>query len=143
MDQDSFESSNVEEDHEEEVEPGKELLKARKAAVLAVTKAPTAGLRTKAYGKSYKKLDSWNMLKLRLISAKMKNSLASHCMEIRGKEYTILRKLGEGGFSKVYLAYNEDKRLVVVKVVSLVTVEGTEDSKLLGELAILRNLRDV
>ena len=60
-----------------------DIFAARKAAVRAVSQQPGAGLRTKAFGKSYKKADSWNMLKLRLVSANMKSALDTSSIVIR------------------------------------------------------------
>jgi serine/threonine protein kinase len=79
----------------------------------------------------------WNSLRKRLISAKMREAFASKTMKVKGKPYTIIKKIGDGGFSCVYQVYSEKRDLYALKVVNLLSADGHTDQKLKKEIELL------
>ena len=80
----------------------------------------------------------WNAQRKRLVSAIMREALASKKIDVKGNSYSIIKKIGEGGFSSVYQVYNEDKNLCALKVVNLLGSDGYTDQKLKNEIELLK-----
>ena len=60
--------------------------------------------------------NNWGTLRARLLRAKITDAFESTKFELRGKTYTSLRALGEGGYSKVYEVFNKERELFALKV---------------------------
>ena len=76
----------------------------RKNTFLAAVKesgGKKPGPRTKMMLASHHKVDNWNVLKTRLVSARMR-SLTNCVISVASQEFRILNRLGSGGFSRVY-----------------------------------------
>ncbi|XP_023345125.1 serine/threonine-protein kinase MPS1 [Eurytemora carolleeae] len=86
--------------------------------------------------------NTWMALRKRLISAKMKEAFSNSYLQINGVKYTIIKKVGDGGFSSVYEVYNEERNLFAVKVVNLITKDGFTDKDLMHEIHLLKSLQD-
>ena len=83
---------------------------------MSVARVAGAGPRTRAIGQGHKRADAWAELRRRLLSAKMRDALLNERLEIRGLTYTVVKKLGGGGFGQVYLVYGENQKLRAAKV---------------------------
>ena len=79
----------------------------------------------------------WNSLRKRLISAKMSEAFACKTMQVKGNTYTIIKKIGNGGFSNVYQVYSEERDLYALKVVNLLRPDGYTDQNLKKEIDLL------
>ena len=61
------------------------------------------GPRTKMMLASHHKVDNWNVLKTRLVSARMRTVAASrNNITVGTQEFQILKRIGAGGFSRVF-----------------------------------------
>ena len=55
------------------------------------------------------KSKNWDMIKQRITSAKITEALTALKYEVNGKKVTVLRLLGEGGYSQVYEVFKLSK----------------------------------
>ena len=61
------------------------------------------GPRTKILLASHHKVDNWNVLKTRLVSARMRTvAVSKNNIKVGHQEFQILKKIGSGGFSRVF-----------------------------------------
>ena len=61
------------------------------------------GPRTKMMLASSHKVDNWNVLKTRLVSARMRSlAVANNSIKVGPQEFQILKRIGSGGFSRVF-----------------------------------------
>ena len=61
------------------------------------------GPRTKMMLASSHKVDNWNVLKTRLVSARMRSlAVANNNIKVGPQEFQILKRIGSGGFSRVF-----------------------------------------
>ena len=78
----------------------------RKNTFLAAVKesgGKKPGPRTKMMLANHHKVDNWNVLKTRLVSARMKSVAVSNInIKVGPQEFQILRRIGAGGFSRVF-----------------------------------------
>ena len=78
----------------------------RKNTFLAAVKesgGKKPGPRTKMMLASHHKVDNWNVLKTRLVSARMKSvAVSKNNIKVGPQEFQILRRIGAGGFSRVF-----------------------------------------
>ena len=82
----------------------------------------------------------WNAQRKRLISAIMREALDCKTIQVKGNTYTIIKKIGDGGFSNVYQVCGENRGLYALKVVNLLGADGYTDQKLKKEIELLRVL---
>ena len=59
------------------------------------------------------------LLKKKITSAKITEALTILKYEVNGIRVTVLRPLGEGGYSQVYEVYDKEKKMFALKVVDL------------------------
>ena len=62
---------------------------------------------------------NWELLKKKITSAKITEALTILKYEVNGIRVTVLRPLGEGGYSQVYEVYDKEKKMFALKVVDL------------------------
>ena len=78
----------------------------RKNAFLAAVKdsgGKKPGPRTKMMLAAHHKVDNWNVLKTRLVSARMKTvAVTKNNIKVGPQEFQILKRIGSGGFSRVF-----------------------------------------
>ena len=78
----------------------------RKNAFLAAVKesgGKKPGPRTKLMLGAHHKIDNWNVLKTRLVSARMRTiAVSKNNIKVGHQEFQILKKIGSGGFSRVF-----------------------------------------
>ena len=78
----------------------------RKNTFLAAVKesgGKKPGPRTKLMLASHHKVDNWNVLKTRLVSARMRSvAVSNNNIKVGPQEFQILRRIGAGGFSRVF-----------------------------------------
>ena len=78
----------------------------RKNAFLAAVKesgGKKPGPRTKLMLGAHHKIDNWNVLKTRLVSARMRSVADSNNnIKVGTQEFQILKRIGSGGFSRVF-----------------------------------------
>ena len=84
---------------------------------------------------------AWDTLKQRLASAKVEEALSSAKLYVNGKKLTILRPLGEGGYSMVYEVYDANKKLYALKVVNLAIQNDGVKQDLISEIVFLERLK--
>ena len=84
-------SDFIKEENENENDEDDETRKARKAAVLKICAGPKASLRTKAIGNRSEQGNNWNLLRMKLLSAKMRDAFRNSELDIMGKQYSIVR----------------------------------------------------
>ena len=53
----------------------------------------------------------WEKLRQKLVTAKVREALSSAKLYVNAKQYTIIRVLGEGGYSTVYEVSDQDKAI--------------------------------
>ena len=53
----------------------------------------------------------WNVLRQKLANAKIREALTSAKIFVNTQQFTIIRSLGEGGYSTVYEVYDEGKTI--------------------------------
>ena len=88
-----------------------------------------------------KKSKAWNVLKQKLVTAKVEEALTSPKVFINGKKFTILRLLGEGGYSCVYEVYDTNKKLYALKIVDLSIHSDSVRQDLIREIVFLEKLK--
>ena len=51
--------------------------------------------------------------------------------------YTLVSKIGDGGFSSIYHVYDNSRRSFAVKIVNLLKIDGYTDKDLKNEIELL------
>ena len=82
-------------------------------------------------------------MKTRLISARMRESAEGNIILIGRENYTVLKKIGEGGFSRVYEALASDKKVRAVKMINIIGMNGEINNDEIKEINLLQSLSDV
>ena len=85
----------------------------------------------------------WNSLRKRLISAKMRDASQFKTVKLCGEVYTIVKKIGDGGFGCVYQVYSEKRNVFALKVVNLLKDDGHTDKDLKKEIDYLKVVFDL
>ena len=117
----------------------------RKSTFLAAVKENEGrkpGPRTKMMLASHHRIDNWNVLKTRLVSARMRSvAMTNTSIKVGPQEFQILKRIGSGGFSRVFevvrveksiskleitviQAIGPDKTIRAVKMVNSVGLDG-------------------
>ena len=79
----------------------------------------------------------WNYLRKRLLSAKVNKYVEQNQVKVGGNCFTIVRKIGDGGFSNVYHVLNEKRQHFALKLVNLLKMDGYTDKTLMNEIELL------
>lgn len=87
------------------------------------------------------KSKAWDLLKKKINSAKIEDALTSPKIYVNGHKFTILRPLGEGGYSTVYEVYSRDKKLYALKIVDLAIHADCVKQDLIREIVFLEKLK--
>lgn len=87
------------------------------------------------------KSKAWDLLKKKISSAKIEDALTSQKVYVNGNKFTILRPLGEGGYSTVYEVYSRDKKLYALKIVDLKIHADCVKQDLIREIVFLEKLK--
>ena len=85
---------------------------------------------------------NWDMLKKTITSAKITDALTALKFVVNGKKYTVLRPLGQGGYSQVFEVYNSQKDLFALKVVNLGEQSEKMKNDLIREILFLEKLKN-
>ena len=85
-----------------------------------------------------KSMAEWNTLRKRLISAKMKECKDTKVVNVSDTVYTLVKKIGDGGFSSVYHVYDDKRKSFAIKIVNLLNIDGYTDKDLMNEIELLR-----
>ena len=83
------------------------------------------------------RIPDWNYLRKRLISAKVNEYVEQNQVKVDGNCFTIVRKIGDGGFSNVYHVFNEKRQHFALKLVNLLKMDGYTDKTLMNEIELL------
>ena len=83
------------------------------------------------------RVSDWNSLRKRLISAKVKEHVETNQVKVDGISYTVIKKIGDGGFSSVYRVLNEKRQHFALKLVNLLKMDGYTDENLMNEIKLL------
>ena len=83
------------------------------------------------------RVSDWNFLRKRLISAIVKEQVETNQVKVGENSYTIIKKIGDGGFSNVYHVSNEKSQHFALKLVNLVKMDGYTDENLMNEIELL------
>ena len=83
------------------------------------------------------RVSDWNTLRKRLISAKVKEHVEKNQIKVGEMSYTIVKKIGDGGFSNVYHVLNEKRQHFAFKLVNLLKMDGYTDENLMNEIELL------
>ena len=83
------------------------------------------------------RVSDWNYLRKRLISAIVKEQVETNQVKVSENSYTIIKKIGDGGFSNVYHVLNEKSQHFALKLVNLVKMDGYTDENLMNEIELL------
>ena len=51
--------------------------------------------------------------------------------------YTLVTKIGDGGFSSIYHVFDRNRKSFAVKIVNLLTSDGYTDKDLMNEINLL------
>ena len=84
---------------------------------------------------------AWDVLKQRLATAKVEEALLSAKVYVNEEKFTILRPLGEGGYSSVYEVYSQEKKLYALKIVNLERQNENVKKDLISEIVFLERLK--
>ena len=84
---------------------------------------------------------NWDMIKQKITSAKITEALTALKYEVNGKTVTVLRLLGEGGYSQVYEVYDSEKKIFALKVVDLSNQSESMKQDLISEILFLEKLK--
>ena len=68
----------------------------------------------------------------------MSEAFACKTMQVKGNTYTIIKKIGNGGFSNVYQVYSEERDLYALKVVNLLRADGYTDQNLKKDTTVCK-----
>ena len=79
-----------------------------------------------------------NDLRKRLISAKMKECKDTKVVNVSDTVYTLVKKIGDGGFSSVYHVYDDKRKSYAIKIVNLLNIDGYTDKDLMNEIELLK-----
>ena len=88
------------------------------------------------------KSKNWDLIKKKITSAKITDALTVPKYEVNGKKVTVLRFLGEGGYSQVYEVYDKEKNMFALKVVDLSVQTEKTKQDLIREILFLEKLRN-
>ena len=80
---------------------------------------------------------SWNVIRTQLVSARVRRE---GVVIVRGLKYTLLERLGGGGYAKVYSAYDDQKHVVALKVTNLREEDGSINMLLIQEAELMLRL---
>ena len=80
----------------------------------------------------------WNTLRKRLISAKMMECKNTKKVNVADTVYTLVKKIGDGGFSSVYQVYDDERKTYALKLVNLLNMDGYTDKDLMNEIELLK-----
>lgn len=80
----------------------------------------------------------WNTLRKRLISAKMMECKNTKKVSVADTVYTLVKKIGDGGFSSVYQVYDDERKTYALKLVNLLNMDGYTDKDLMNEIELLK-----
>ena len=92
--------------------------------------------------KSGQKSKNWDMIKKKITTAKITEALTALKFEVNGKKVTVLRPLGEGGYSQVYEVYDKDKKIFALKIVDLSVQSDKMKNDLIREIVFLEKLKN-
>lgn len=56
---------------------------------------------------------------------------------ISDSQYTLVKKIGDGGFSSIYHVYDRNRKSWAVKIVNLLKSDGYTDKDLMNEVNLL------
>ena len=84
---------------------------------------------------------NWGKIKEKIASAKISEAISSPKFELNGMKYTVLRALGQGGYSQVYEVFDANKSLFALKVVDLSDQSSKTKNDLMKEILFLEKLR--
>lgn len=88
------------------------------------------------------KSKNWDIIKKKITSAKITDALTVLKYEVNGKKVTVLRPLGEGGYSQVYEVYDKEKKIYALKVVDLSVQSEKTKNDLIKEILFLEKLKN-
>ena len=88
------------------------------------------------------KSKNWDMLKKTITSAKITDALTVLKFVVNGKKYTVLRPLGQGGYSQVFEVYNSQKDIFALKLVNLGEQKEKMKNDLIREILFLEKLKN-
>ena len=72
-------------------------------------------------------IHSWGFLRNQLVSAKVREAFSVIKFELKGRKLQVLRELGEGGYSKVFEVFDDNRDLYALKVVKIRCEDTEED----------------
>ena len=84
---------------------------------------------------------NWDLVKKKIMNAKITDALTALKFEVNGQRITALRMLGEGGYSQVFEVYNSKKDLFALKVVNLAEQSNKTKNDLIREILLLEKLK--
>ena len=70
----------------------------------------------------------------------MRETTVTNEISVAGQSFTILKKLGEGGFSRVYEALGPDKKVRALKMINIVGMKGEINEDEMKEVSLLKDL---
>ena len=75
------------------------------------------GPRTKMMLAKHHKVDNWNVLKTRLVSARMRTvAVTNNSIKVGLQEFQIVKRIGSGGFSRVFEVVREEKSISKLEI---------------------------
>ena len=73
----------------------------------------------------------------------MRETKIMNTILVAGSEFTVIKKIGEGGFSRVYEALGPDKKIRALKIINILGMKGEISKEEVKELNLLRSLSEV
>ena len=84
---------------------------------------------------------SWSDLRRSIVRAKISEALMHLKFSVNGQTLTVIKVIGEGGFSKVYEVFDPEKQLFALKVVDFIGVTDALKADLLREIEFLQRFK--